>query len=147
MNNCPLCNNTLVRKNLPTEYSYKGETINIDQPQDYCESCKEGFLSHADIKATKIELADFKRKQDGLFTTKEIKAVRKKLHLTQAEASEMFGGGVRAFYRYESGEITQSRSTDLLLKLLAKNAININAMEEVIQEYHHVSMQHDDLRV
>jgi len=36
------------------------------------------------------------------------------LHLTQEEASELFGEGVRAFYRYESEKITQSKSTDLI---------------------------------
>jgi HTH-type transcriptional regulator/antitoxin MqsA len=135
MKNCPLCNGLLVKKSIPTEYTYKGSSFSIEQPQDYCEACQEGFLSHADIKATKAELADFKRRQDGLLTTKEIRSIRKKLHLTQEEASELFGGGVRAFYRYESGEITQSKSTDLILKLLAKNAVDVGTLLEVSNQY------------
>jgi len=135
MKNCPLCNGLLVKKSIPTKYTYKGSSFTLEQPQDYCESCQEGFLSHADIKATKAELSDFKRRQDGLLTTKEIRSIRKKLHLTQEEASELFGGGVRAFYRYESGEITQSKSTDLILKLLAKNAVDVETLIEVSNQY------------
>ena len=134
MKNCPLCNGLLIKKSIPTEYSYKGGVFIAEQPQDYCEACQEGFLSHVDIKATKAELADFKRQQDGLLTTKEIRSIRKKLHLTQGEASELLGGGVRAFYRYESGEITQSKSTDLILKLLSKNAVDIETLIEVSKQ-------------
>jgi YgiT-type zinc finger domain-containing protein len=59
MKNCLLCNGLLVKKSVSTEYSYKGGTLIAMQPQDYCEACQEGFLSHVDIKATKTELADF----------------------------------------------------------------------------------------
>jgi hypothetical protein len=42
---------------------------------------------------------------------------------------------IRAFYRYESGEITQCKSTDLILKLLAKNAVDVGTLIEVSNQY------------
>jgi HTH-type transcriptional regulator / antitoxin MqsA len=73
MKKCALCNGELIKKNILTPYAYKSSTITINQPQDYCEACHEGFLSHEDIQATKRELADLKRKQDGLLSSDEIR--------------------------------------------------------------------------
>ena len=92
MKKCPLCNGKVIKKNILTPYTYKNATITINQPQDYCEACREGFLSHEDIQATKRELADFKRKQDGLLSSDEIRSIRKKAGLTQEKAAEIFTG-------------------------------------------------------
>jgi HTH-type transcriptional regulator/antitoxin MqsA len=134
MTNCPLCNGLLERTVIATSYPYKGVSIVIDQPQDFCSACDEGFLSHTDIQATKKELADFKRKQDGLLISSEIRAIRKKSGLTQTKAAEIFGGGIRAFHRYETGEITQSKTTDLLLKMLAKNIVSVDELIKIAEE-------------
>ena len=47
-------------------------------------------------------------------------AMRKKLNLSQSEAGEIFGGGVNAFSRYETGKALPHVSTIKLLKLLDK---------------------------
>jgi HTH-type transcriptional regulator/antitoxin MqsA len=44
--------------------------------------------------------------------------VRKKLELTQKEASEIFGGGVNAFSRYEKGKAQPHPSIIKLLRVL-----------------------------
>ena len=49
-----------------------------------------------------------------------IMSVRKKLQLDQRQAGEIFGGGVNAFSRYETGKARPSISTIKLLKLLDK---------------------------
>ncbi len=50
----------------------------------------------------------------------ELRAIRKKLGLRQADAGKLFGGGVSAFSDYECGKKTD-KSTVLLLKLLGKH--------------------------
>jgi HTH-type transcriptional regulator/antitoxin MqsA len=44
--------------------------------------------------------------------------VRKKLHLGQREAAEIFGGGINAFSRYENGKTKPPLALVKLLKLL-----------------------------
>ena len=51
-------------------------------------------------------------------TADEIRAIRRNLGLTQAEAGELLGGGPRAFTKYESGAIKPSASIINLLRLL-----------------------------
>ena len=47
-----------------------------------------------------------------------VRAARKKLKLSQAEAGKLFGGGATAFSEYESGKTQPHKSTVLLLRLL-----------------------------
>lgn len=132
MKECPICgNNKITRDIRNVVFEYKGQKTTIKQPGLYCDECGEAFYDSNDIKATKKELADFKRKVDNLLTSQEIKRIRKKLSLTQKDASLLFGGGVRAFYKYESGEINQTKSVDLLLRLLDKGKIKIKDILEV----------------
>ena len=51
----------------------------------------------------------------------EIRAIRRELGLSQTEASELLGGGPRAFAKYEAGTVTPSASLIKLLRLLHAN--------------------------
>ncbi len=115
-----------------TIYTYKEEKITISQPGEYCLKCGESFLSSSDIKATKRDIVDFKRSVDHLLKTEEIKNIRKKLNLTQQEASKIFGGGIRSFYKYETGENNPHRSLDILLRLIDKNKIDLDDVRHVV---------------
>lgn len=50
-----------------------------------------------------------------------IAGVRKKLHLGQREAAELFGGGVNAFSRYENGKTKPPLALVKLLKVLERH--------------------------
>ena len=50
----------------------------------------------------------------------EIHKLRTALGLTQSAASKLFGGGVNAFSRYETGKVKPSRALLVLLRLLHK---------------------------
>ena len=52
-------------------------------------------------------------------TPKEIRLIRAKLGLTQAEAQKMFGGGPNAFSKYERGEVMPSAASAELMQLVA----------------------------
>ena len=51
----------------------------------------------------------------------EVRAIRKKLELSQVEAGELLGGGPRAFAKYEAGSIKPRASVVRLLRLLDQN--------------------------
>ncbi|MFP4487295.1 MAG: type II toxin-antitoxin system MqsA family antitoxin [Campylobacterales bacterium] len=131
MKNCPICSKRLKHKTSPTVYNYKNESITINQPGCYCDNCDEEYLSPSDLKSTKKEIADFKRRVDHLLTTDELKSIRKKLKLTQEQAAELFGGGVRAFHKYETAEATQSKPLDILLRLVASKKISLDDVKSI----------------
>ena len=131
MKKCPICDGILKREDKTVVYTYKNHTKEIMQSGDYCTKCQEGFLLPKDLKASQKAIADFKREVDHLLTTDEIKAIRKKLKLTQAKASSLFGGGVRAFHKYETGENAQSKPLDILLKLIDSGKLSIDDIQAV----------------
>ena len=131
MKTCPVCGGALQREERSIPYDYKDHTLEIMQPGEYCVACGEAFLSPQDLKSTRKQIADFKRHVDHLLTTDEVRAIRKKLNLTQEKASILFGGGVRAFHKYETGENAQSRSLDILLKLLDRGIVSVDDLMSV----------------
>ena len=58
---------------------------------------------------------------EGALAPDEIRAIRERLGLTQAEAGELIGGGPRAFTKYEAGTVKPSAAVINLLRLLEAN--------------------------
>lgn len=126
LNSCPICGGTLLRDTRSVTTSYKGHSHTYEQPGQYCNSCGEAFLHAEDLKSTLAIRKDFNRSVDSLLTSKKIREVRAQLGLSQRRAGEIFGGGPMAFSKYERGIASQSRSTDILLRLLAAGKITID---------------------
>jgi HTH-type transcriptional regulator/antitoxin MqsA len=59
----------------------------------------------------------------------EIKAIRKKLRQTQAQAGTTIGGGPRAFQAYEAGDMLPGRAISSALTLLAHNPEGLIVLE------------------
>lgn len=73
-------------------------------------------------------------------TQHEIRRIRKKLHLSQAQAARLTGGGHNAFSRYESGEATPVAAVVNLLKLLDRQPELLSALvnpPDVELQLHH----------
>lgn len=117
--NCPFCGKKSYyhQTKLMTLY-YRSLPITVKQPGYWCDKCGEGVISGDDRKATQKELQSLRSKIDGLLTPKRIKKIREQLNLTQQKASEIFGGGINAFSRYERGETPIPRPLSQLLQLL-----------------------------
>ena len=117
---CPLCGKgTLVTEVREETYTYRGRTAIFPLPGDYCNHCGEGIFT-ADQTDTYLTSAErFRAQVDSEpLAPLEIRRIRKKLKLTQKEAGDIFGGGIRAFSQYERGESRPLKSTDALLRLL-----------------------------
>lgn len=83
----------------------------------FCPKCGEGVLddsSNARYAAALDELV----RETNLATMPDLRAIRRRLKLSQVEAAELFGGGVNAFSRYERGETEPPRSLVQLLRIL-----------------------------
>ena len=131
MNTCPICSGTIEQQNKEVKYTYKEHNLNVIENTPTCTRCGESFLSPKELKNNQLQLTNFKRTVDKLLTTNELKRIRKKLELTQKDASEIFGGGIRAFYKYETGENTQSKSLDILLRLIDSHKISLNDIKSI----------------
>lgn len=121
---CPICAKAnLVRDARDMPYAYKGETTMIPAVQgDYCPACGEVVLDANESARTSALMLEFNKQVNASIVDPGfIASVRKKLALDQREASEIFGGGVNAFSRYENGKTKPSLALVKLLKVLDRH--------------------------
>lgn len=118
---CPNCGGAeLVHDTRDLPYIYKGESTSLpDITGDFCPACGEVVMNmeqsrHMHTLAT----AFIKEVNASIVAPDFIVSVRKKLDLNQQEAGQIFGGGVNAFSRYESGKAKPPVALIKLLKLL-----------------------------
>ena len=104
-------------------YTYKGESTILPQVTgNFCTACDESILDAAESRRTmKLTLAFNQQINASIVDPDFIVGVRKKLDLDQREASEIFGGGVNAFSRYENGRTKPSLALVKLLKVLDRH--------------------------
>lgn len=100
----------------PFTYGQPGWWASLDDPAD-----TEGQLTDEDnvIRAAARREARAMAKHTAL-TPLQIRAIREACGLSQQEAARVFGGGPKAFEKYESGEVVPSAAMIRLLVLAAK---------------------------
>ena len=121
---CPNCGQAkLVHDTRDVPYTYKGETTMLPQVTgDFCPACDEYVLGAVESRRTMALMQAFNKQVNASIVDPEfITAVRKKLELDQREASEIFGGGVNAFSRYENGKTKPPLALVKLLKVLDRH--------------------------
>ena len=121
---CPNCGAAeLVHDTRDMPYTYKGEeTIIPAVTGDYCPACGEAVLDMGESARTSMLMLKFNKQVNAAIVDPAfIAGVRKKLHLDQREAAEIFGGGVNAFSRYENGKTKPPLALLKLLKVLDRH--------------------------
>ena len=121
---CPNCGAAaLVRGTRDLPYTYKGETTVLAQVSgDWCPACGEGVFDAEVSRMIGAAMKAFgKQVNAGIVDPAFISAVRKKLHLDQQEAAEIFGGGANAFSRYENGKTKPPLALIKLFKVLDRH--------------------------
>lgn len=115
---CPVCvTGELTFFKEPDEITYKVHSMSVEVEYSVCKQCGEEMILSEQIKRNDCRVRDAWRKVDGLLSGEEIVALRKQLDLTQLQASQVFGGGLNAFSKYERGEVIQSEAMDKLMRL------------------------------
>jgi HTH-type transcriptional regulator / antitoxin MqsA len=96
----------LVHDTRDLPYTYKGEYTTIPMVGgDFCPACGESVLGAIESARVSGLMLEFNKQVNGSIVDPAfIARVRKKLGLDQQEASTLFGGGVNAFSRYETGK-------------------------------------------
>jgi HTH-type transcriptional regulator/antitoxin MqsA len=107
-----------------TTVDYLGRRKIIDLPGWYPEDPRhndDAILENADARVLDRAFNELKAAAEGLPTPDDVRRIRRRLHLSQRNASEILGGGPRAFQKYESGEVVVSRPMANLLLLLDRD--------------------------
>jgi putative zinc finger/helix-turn-helix YgiT family protein len=108
---------TLVEERYSDVFKHNGGELRVDQLEGArCTTCNSEPTFPEQSRANQLRIADARRSADGLLTAAEIKGIRDRFGLTQADASLLFGGGPLAFSKYERGENIQSVPMDRLLR-------------------------------
>lgn len=115
---CPVTGAPMHRDLRPMTLKYRDETITFDMPGWYCDASGESIHTGADMKTSDRMLNRLKARAERLLAPEEIRRIRQKLHLTQAQAGEIIGGGPRAFQKYEMGDLLPSKAISSALVLL-----------------------------
>ncbi|SOZ36603.1 type II toxin-antitoxin system MqsA family antitoxin [Cupriavidus neocaledonicus] len=120
---CPECGGAeLVAGMRDMPYTYRGETTVIPNVSgQWCPKCGEGVLPRDSDWVSEAMLAFNRQVNAALVDPAYIIQVRKKLRLDQREAAEIFGGGVNAFSRYETGRTKPPLALVKLLRLLDRH--------------------------
>lgn len=118
---CPVCGVCALTHAVRDQaYTYKGrETIIEAVEADWCEACGESLTGPGETEKVMAAMRAFQRQVNAdLVSPDFVRTVRNKFGLDQREASIIFGGGVNAFSRYETGKTRPPVAMVKLLKLL-----------------------------
>lgn len=121
---CPVCGAAeLVHDTRDETYTYKGvATVIPSVTGDFCPACCEVILDRKHGDRYSELMGMHQRQVNAAFVAPGFIAdVRKKLALDQREAAEIFGGGVNAFSRYETGKTKPPLALVKLLKVLDRH--------------------------
>lgn len=121
---CPACGVAdLVFETRDLPYMYRGvATVIPDVAGQRCPACCEQVLDTVEAARVSDSMLAFNRQVNAsIVDPRYIADVRKKLALDQREAAEIFGGGVNAFSRYETGKTKPPLALIKLLKVLERH--------------------------
>lgn len=126
---CPACDvGTLREEHGVEELSYNGQTFVLNNMvYSVCDVCGTEIVIPEQARSNDRLIREEHRRIDGLLPAEKIKDLRRKLKLTQHDASFLFGGGTNAFSKYECSEVIQSVAMDRLLRIvdLVPGAFNV----------------------
>ena len=131
---CPACGAAeLVNDTKDIPYTYKGETTLIPEvTADYCPACAEMFLEFSEAERYGLGVRAFNKQINAAIVDPSfISRVRQKLCLDQREAADIFGGGINAFSRYETGKTKPPLALVKLLKVLERHPELLNEIKEI----------------
>ncbi len=96
-----------------------GERISVPGfPHLRCPKCGEAVLSLAEARALQRRATERYRAKHGLLSADEIRGIRSRLGLTQAELARLLRLGGNTISRWEAGRIVQTAAMDVLLRLI-----------------------------
>lgn len=118
--------------NHPFDTTYNQIPIHLDSVEMYeCERCGESTLTPEQDRAISEKVKSLAREHLKLLPPEAIVKIRQRYSLSQEELERLFGLGRKVVIRWERGKVLQSKTADVLLRLMDQNANIVDEMRKI----------------
>jgi putative zinc finger/helix-turn-helix YgiT family protein len=116
---CPECGTPMRKKKGTLKLPVNGEEIAvIESPHLSCPKCHEAVLRFDDGRRLRQRALEMYRGKYGLLSADEIRSIRERFGLTQAELARLLRLGANTISRWEAGRNVQTAAMDMLLRMI-----------------------------
>ena len=116
---CPECGTPMREKKGRLKLPMNGEEIAVpDSPHLSCPKCHEVVLRFDDARKLRQRALEIYRRKYGLLSADEIRSIRDRFGLTQAELARLLRLGANTISRWEAGRNVQTAAMDMLLRMI-----------------------------
>ena len=118
-NACPQCGTPMREKQGVLKFPVNGEEIAVSgSPHMSCPKCHEVVLRFDDARKLRHRALESYRQKYGLLSADDIRSIRERFGLTQAELARLLRLGANTISRWEAGRNVQTASMDMLLRMI-----------------------------
>ena len=116
---CPKCGATMRERRATLRLPVNGEEIAVPaSPHLRCPNCGEVVLRMDEARKLRQRALETYRSRYDLLSGDEIRSIRERHHLTQAQLARLLRLGGNTISRWESGRNVQTAAMDVLLRLI-----------------------------
>ncbi|HKB27023.1 MAG TPA: type II TA system antitoxin MqsA family protein [Methylomirabilota bacterium] len=116
---CPECGTPMREKKGRLKLPVNGEEIAVpESPHLSCPKCHEVVLRFDDARKLRQRALEIYRRKYGLLSADEIRSIRERFGLTQAELARLLRLGANTISRWEAGRNVQTAAMDMFLRMI-----------------------------
>ncbi len=116
---CPECGTPLREKRGKLKFPVNGEEVTVPEATHLsCPKCHEVVLRSDDARRLRQRALEIYRGKYGLLSADEIRSIRERFGLTQAELARLLRLGGNTISRWEAGRNVQTAAMDMLLRMI-----------------------------
>jgi len=116
---CPACATMMVERRGKLRLPVNGEEIRVPSAVHLrCPKCGEIVLRFQDARRLREDAVAIYREKHALLSADDVRAIRERFNLTQADLARLLRLGANTVSRWESGRNVQTAAMDILLRLI-----------------------------
>jgi putative zinc finger/helix-turn-helix YgiT family protein len=116
---CPECGTPMTEKRASLKFPVNGEEVAVpESPHLSCLKCHEIVLRFDDARKLRHRALEIYRQKYGLLSADDIRSIRERFGLTQAELARLLRLGGNTISRWEAARNVQTASMDMLLRMI-----------------------------
>ena len=104
----------VLKADAEVEQEFRGETLTVRAPAMACGKCGWVTLGPGQLDELRKRTADAYRKNHGLLTSTQIKAMRRALKMSQCEFAAFLRAGEASVKRWENWQVQDASSDELI---------------------------------
>lgn len=115
---CHVCGRHATSVRTPIEIRVRKRAATVNAERMRCDDCGAEFYLPGQMSAAQNAAADRMRAEDGLLAPHQVREIRERFALTQAQMETLLGVGPKTVVRWERGHVFQNSATDALLRVI-----------------------------